>query len=370
MKSVFSRRDFLKLGGMALGSLAFSPFIPGRIDFDDSNVVRIATTELPVRREPTDKSAIYRTLTRDELVHVYEEVAAVEPIHNPVWYRVWGGYIHRGRLQRVRTIFQTPLSSIPEDARILAEVTIPFTMPYRFTKTYGWQSLDEIYSRNPPLYYESVHWIDAVQEGPDGEPWYRIFDELEGGDGKYFIPAIHMRVVPLDLFEPISPDVPWEEKKIEVNLTTQSLTAYEYGRAVFQTTVSTGIPGGGLSGEGGLSTTTPNGKFEINDKYPAKHMGYSYFSSTTKGGLLADSDGYVLPGVPWTSFIALPGKETAGHAFHGTYWHENFGAPMSHGCINMRSSEANWIFRWARPPHNTTSISNHTTRGTQVEIHY
>jgi len=365
MRPKLSRRDFLKLGGMSLFGLAFGRYAPDFTSFDDSNIVRVATDSVSIYNQPSDKGLITGTWFRDDLVHVYEEVVVEEPKYNPVWYRVWGGYMHRSRLQRVKNILQKPMDSFPEGTRLLAEVTVPFTMPYRYTKTYSWQRLNEIYSRNPPLYYESVHWIDAVQEGPDGEPWYRIYDELEGPDVKYFVPAMHMRPAPLDTFDPISPDIPREEKKIEVNLTTQTLMAYEYGKVVFQTNISSGIPGGGGSGEKGLSTTTPNGKFEIIDKYPSKHMGFSYFSSTTSGGSLAGSDGYVLAGVPWTSFFT-----EVGHAFHGTYWHENFGMPMSHGCINMRTNEANWIFRWALPPHTLSTISNHTTRGTPVEIHY
>ena len=377
MRPKLSRRDFLKLGGISLFGLAFrhsfqsqgiafGRYLPNFTSFDDSNIVRVATEDVLVRSaEPSDKSMSNFKWNRDDLVHVYNQVSGEVVNNNPIWYRVWGGYMHSGRLQPVETILQKPLDSIPDGARLLAEVTVPFTMPYRYSKSYSWQRLNEIYSRNPPLYYGSVHWIDAIQDGPDGTPWYRIFDELEGPDVKYFVPAKYLRLVPSSAFEPISPDVPREQKKIEVNLTTQTLMAYEYGKVVFQTNISSGIPGGGASGEKGLSTTTPDGKFEIVDKYPSKHMGYSYFSSTTKGGSLADSDGYVLPGVPWTSFFT-----EVGHAFHGTYWHQNFGAPMSHGCINMRTNEANWIFRWTLPPFTSSAISNHTTRGTPVEVHY
>ena len=366
MSSKYHRRDFLKLGGLSFAGLAFGKYVPDFTPFDDSTFVRVATDEVLVRStEPSDKSPSVFKWNRDDLVHVYGQVVGEKVSNNPIWYRVWGGYMHSGRLQPVRTILQKPLDAIPEGARILAEVTVPFTMPSRYSKTYGWQRLDEIYDRNPPLYYESVHWIDALQQGPDRKPWYRIFDELEGGEVRYFVPAAHLRPLLPSVFEPISPEVPREEKKIEVNLTTQTLTAYEYGRIVFQTNISSGIPGGGQGGEKGLSTTTPDGKFEIIDKYPSKHMGYSYFSSNTSGGSLAASDGYVLAGVPWTSFFT-----EVGHAFHGTYWHQNFGAPMSHGCINMRTREANWIFRWVKPPHTTAAISNHSTRGTPIEIHY
>ncbi len=361
MKSTFSRRDFLKFGGLSIGSLAFQPLTADFISFDDSNLIRIAGKEMPVYRLPTDKEGapVARWL-RDDLVHVYEEVRASdgEPKHNPIWYRVWGGYIHRGRVQRVRTIYQEPLKSVPQP-RLLAEVTIPWTEPYRYTKTYGWQPLGF------RLYYESVHWIEAVEDGPeisgyDGA-WYRIFDELIGYP--YHAPAKHLRPLPLEVFDPITPEIPREDKLIEVNLTMQTLTAYEYGRTVFQTNVSTGIPGGGGAGLKALSTTTPisknepNGQFDIIEKVPSKHMG--------NGNLFADADDYELPGVPWTCFFTL-----VGHAFHGTYWHENFGTPMSSGCVNMRTKEANWLFRWALPPHTPEAVSNHRTRGTPVEIHY
>jgi len=360
MGTRFSRRDFLKLSGLTLSGLAFSPFLPGLTDFDDSFVVRIATAQMPVRKEPTDESRIELTWYRDDLVHVYDEFKAEEPKHNPIWYRVWGGYLHRGRLQRVKTIFQQPVE-VAEGTRHLAEVTVPYTTPYRFSKTYGWEPL------TPPLYYGSVHWVVALEEGPKmaeyAGAWYRIYDELDSNVA-YHVPAIHLKMVPDRAFEPISPEIPYEEKLIEVNLTTQALIAYEYGKPVFQTNISSGIRGGGQSGDG-LSTTTPNGKFTILDKMPSKHMGYSYFSIGQGGNLLADEDGYVLPGVPWSCFFT-----PVGHAFHGTYWHENFGENMSHGCINMRTNEANWIFRWSNPPHTVDAISNHTARGTMVEIHY
>ena len=361
MKNKISRRDFLKVGALSLGGLAFTPFLPGLTDFDDSFVVRIATTSMPVRKEPTDESRIELSWYRDELVHVYEEVVAEEPKHNPVWYRVWGGYLHRGRLHRVKTIYQKPVDVL-QGVHHLAEVTVPYTTPYRFSKARGWEPL------SPPLYYGSAHWVDALEEGPPmadySGPWYKIYDELDS-NVPYYVPAIHLRLIEDDLFDPISADVPNEEKRIEVNLTTQMLTAYEYGRTVFQTNVSSGIRGGGLSGEKGISTTTPNGKFTTLWKQPSKHMGYSYFSIGSGGNLLADESGYVLAGVPWDTFFT-----PVGHAFHGTYWHENFGEPMSHGCVNMRTSEANWIFRWALPTHTVDAVSDDHGHGTTVEIHY
>jgi lipoprotein-anchoring transpeptidase ErfK/SrfK len=62
------------------------------------------------------------------------------------------------------------------------------------------------------------------------------------------------------------------------------------------------------------------------------------------GHITGSLEAYELPGVPWVSFF----HET-GVAFHGTYWHNNYGTPMSHGCVNMQINEAKWLFRWTLP---------------------
>ena len=324
--TLISRRDFLKLGSLSLTGLVFSPFLPNLGKFDDAEQVRVATQSVSVYREPNDQSVIVGQHFRDELVHIYKEVDSGTPVYNPIWYRVWGGYMHRARLQKVKTLFNEPLTTIPEGTRKISELTVPYTQAMRYTKTYGWQP-------NLRLYYGSVHWIDGIDEGPDGQPWYRIFDELVGFS--YHVLAIHLRPIPFEEWAPITPDVPLENKRIEVNLPTQILTAYEYDQIVFQTNISSGIPAGRPS-PNVISTKTPSGEFRIMSKYPSKHMG--------NGSLFADLDDYELPGVPWTSFFT-----ESGVAFHGTYWHDNFGTPMSHGCINMRIDEAKWVFRWVQP---------------------
>ena len=342
--SRISRRDFLKLSTSTFAGLLISPFRPFLGSFDDAEQVRVATQSVSVYREPNDQSLIVGQYFRDELVHIYKEVDSGTPVYNPIWYRVWGGYMHRARLQKVKTLFNEPLTTIPEGTRQISELTVPFTQAMRYTKTYGWQP-------NLRLYYGSVHWIDGIDEGPDGQPWYRIFDELVGFP--YHVMAIHLRPIPLEEWTPISPDVPHEDKYIEVNLTTQMLTAYEYDQIVFQTNISSGIPAGRQTPKV-ISTKTPSGEFRIMSKYPSKHMG--------NGNLFADLDDYELPGVPWTTFFT-----ESGVAFHGTYWHDNFGTPMSRGCINMRIDEAKWLFRWTRPLHDPSRIYT-TGYGTLVVI--
>ena len=323
-----SRRDFLKLSTSAIAGLGLSPFLPGFGTFDDSLQVRVATKSVSVHSASNDQSRIVMQRFRDELVNVYEEVDTASPVHNPIWYRVWGGYVHRGRLQKVKVLFNKPLASIPEDTRQLAELTIPYTQAMRFTRTYGWEP-------NLRLYYGSVHWITGIDEGPDGDVWYRIFDELIGFP--YHVRAIHLRPIPFEEWSPLSPDVTLEQKRIEVSLSKQVLTAYENEQVALQTTISSGISTIQKDPKA-LSTQTPTGEFRILSKYPSKHMG--------DGNLFAGPEDYELPGVPWTCFF-----HEAGYAFHGTYWHDNFGAPMSRGCVNMRIDEAKWLFRWVRPLH-------------------
>jgi hypothetical protein len=342
-----SRRDFLKLGGLSLGSLAFTPTYNNQYAFDDSTIVRVATNSVSVYSKPDDQSRIVSTWYRDELIHIYGEVTAEEPKLNPIWYRVWGGYIHRARVVKVKFLYNSILPVLEEGKPRLVDITVPFTEPWRYTSIYGWQKLGF------RLYYGSVHWADAIEDGPFGEKWYRVYDDLTGFP--YNINPLHVRPVPLEDFAPINPEIPFEKKRIEVNLTMQTLTAYEYDKPVLKTFISSGLPNG-PRGADGLSTKTPQGEFHVLDKMPAKHMG--------NGNLFADVDDYELPGVPWTSFFT-----TQGHAFHGTYWHENFGTPMSHGCINMHTDEAKWLFRWALPPHQQYTSYNRGY-GTLVQVHY
>lgn len=121
-----------------------------------------------------------------------------------------------------------------------------------------------------------------------------------------------------------------EEKRIEINLTKQELYAYEGKDRVFDFKVSTG-----------KWKATPTGEFRIWSKFRYVLM---------SGGDSSIGTYYYLPNVPFTMFfyngLVSQGK---GYSIHGTYWHDNFGHPMSHGCINMKTEEAEKIYYWANP---------------------
>ena len=118
------------------------------------------------------------------------------------------------------------------------------------------------------------------------------------------------------------------EKHIYVDLTDQTLTAYQGNTLFMKAPVSTG-----------KWHPTPNGDFTIWEKLRATRM---------TGG--EGSDYYNLPNVPYVMFFSGPSAPAgAGFSLHGAYWHDNFGHPMSHGCVNMRTVDAKKLYDWVNP---------------------
>jgi lipoprotein-anchoring transpeptidase ErfK/SrfK len=347
MNDSLSRREFLKLGGAALAGGALSPLFPPDHGERGSGLIgRVAYESVSVFDVPRLDARTVGFRFRDELLHIYRKVTPLTgPAYNPLWFRVWGGYVHSAHVQEVRWEFNQLMEAIPEGGQ-LCEFTVPYSQPYDFSSAGGWQPKEDF-----RLYFQSTHWVTDMVEGPDYQPWYQITDELWDGF-LYYVPATHLRPISDDEITPISPDVPADEKRVEVALEWQTLTAYEGNQAVFRTQVSTGVPS--ASAGSGLPTQTPTGRFNIYSKMPSKHMGLSRLTDT-----LQDR---ALPGVPWTAFFA-PG----GYAIHGAYWHNNFGWPMSRGCINMRNAEAKWLFRWLLPS-NAPSDWESTGHGTQIIV--
>jgi lipoprotein-anchoring transpeptidase ErfK/SrfK len=77
--------------------------------------------------------------------------------------------------------------------------------------------------------------------------------------------------------------------------------------------------------------------------------------------------GYYLPNVPYVMFFYQA------YSLHGTYWHSNFGQPMSHGCVNLRTEDARWLYEWSGPivPSGKNSVrASDGNPGTLVVVHY
>ena len=120
------------------------------------------------------------------------------------------------------------------------------------------------------------------------------------------------------------------EKWIQVNLTTQQLNAYEGKTVVFSTPISSGLP----------QWATVTGQFRIYYRLP----------SQTMDGRRLGFD-YVTENVPFVQYFYQD------FALHGAFWHNNFGEPMSHGCVNLSVADSEWLYNWA-------------TYGTLVYVHY
>lgn len=141
-------------------------------------------------------------------------------------------------------------------------------------------------------------------------------------------------------------------KRIEVDLANQRVYAFEGNKVAMSFIVSTGKWG-----------RTPTGTFKIAYKTRAQKM---------SGGNQALGTYYYLPNVQYVQFFGnseIPWSR--GFSFHGTYWHENFGTPMSHGCVNMRNEDAQALYYWTNPAIGDSRVIKATAEneGTTVIIY-
>ena len=323
--SSYTRRDFLKLSGAGLLSLCL---LPARFNLksflsknlkeseENSSLGRITAREIILYEEPTTNSRMLGVLKKDTLVNITKVVSGeTEPAYNQIWYEInFDGFAHSGTIQPVQNNLNSPIQDIPS-AGYLAEITVPFSDA-------RWHP-DNPYSIPYRLYHGCTFWVIKTSMAANGTYWYKIHDD-EGYN--YFVDATHLHILNSEELSTLSADVPAQQKKLEVHLADQVVIAYEEDQPVFMTRAATGAK---------FSTgnfATPKGNFFTNRKRPSRHMLDNMGSS------------YDLPGVPWVSYITEKGV-----AFHGTYWHNDFGSPRSHGCINLSNQAARWIYRWTTP---------------------
>ncbi len=162
------------------------------------------------------------------------------------------------------------------------------------------------------LRYQIVHIYE--EQKVENQVWYRIGEDQ-------WIEQKQLGVVrPSPRPEKIAPDDQW----IEVNLSEQTLMAYEGDRMVYATLISSGLP----------RWSTIKGLFRVWAKvrYGVMH------------GAEGRPDYYYLEAVPWTMYFH------GDFAVHGAYWHDRFGYQHSHGCVNVPPLAAKWLFEWANPP--------------------
>jgi lipoprotein-anchoring transpeptidase ErfK/SrfK len=327
-----SRRDFFSRAGMGLLGLFGLPFLgryermerinkwPGSNNNEAIRMGRATDDSVPVYDRPSFSGKLKRMYYRDVIFNIDEVTFGDDqPAYNRVWYRVNNeGYAHSGKIQPVTLNLNKPAALIPVGGQ-LAEVSVPFT--------------DTVASLKDPslvayrFYYGTVHWVKAIQIGPKGEAWYTIYDDKFKKN--YYARAEHLRLLEPGEIAPISPEVALEEKRIEVWLQDQLVIAYEKNIPVMITKTATG--GRYIDGD----YSTPTGNYLTSRKRPSRHMASED---------LAAANSYDLPGVPWVSYLTK-----SGISFHGTFWHNDFGKTRSHGCVNLPTTAAQWIYRWTLP---------------------
>lgn len=316
-----SRREFLKLA--SAGSLAFA-LKDLRLDraLAESTPIkqgRITFSGMPLFDAPTFRANQLHNFGADSIVDVIaiaENGEQGNPF-NSTWYQVDGGYTYSGWVQPVETNYQKPIFSIPEKGQV-GEITVPFTDTKRDPYVYA--------DRGYRVFYGSTHWVKRVIVQRDEKSiWYEIYDSYLK-ENRY-VASHDMRLVPNDELTTLSPEVPDQDKHIVVDLNTQLVTAFEGEKLVFSQRCASGVKG----------NDTPKGEFSTYHKGPSIHM-------TNEGDAIEEETVYSLPGVPWCSFFT-----GAGNAFHGTWWHNDYGRPRSHGCVNLPSEAAKFIYRWTKP---------------------
>ncbi len=330
-----SRRYFIKLALAAAGVSALLPRLHARAHYPsppetgdevvDRNawvLMGRAIHTVTFYEQPAVTAQRLAVRRRDQSFSILGEVHAPFSAHNDLWYVTPLGYVHSAWVLPVRVY-----------------------PPQRFIRNIGewgfWGQVSTVYTEafaEPSLEAEKkyrfyggtvYHVVDAFED-ERGTGWYKVYDEFPPTSPTHqWVLARDMRRIPRAEMAPIRPFV--GRKRIEVSLDERQLVCYEGDEVVFTTPVAPG-----LGGEMG----TPTGEMAVILKQPSRHMSNRPYP----GGPPTIGSVFDLPGIPWNTFFDLSGT-----AIHGTYWHNDFGIPRSHGCLNVSCEAARFIYRWTHP---------------------
>jgi len=357
MNQNISRRDFLKIAGAGLGSMAFRPYKsiplgnfsePKRLpEFPRSEIIgRVVDMGIDLRSRPTNdqnQNTSIAKLDADTLVEWGREVVGnvLYGLSNQRYVETPQGYIYASVLQPTRNLPNTPINEIPAgQPGFWGEVTVPYVeLAHEGTVASPWLQDHISYNFPPRLYYGQVVWLDKIRT-ENGFVEYRWNEDANGhgygygASGEYYwADGAAFKVLTDADVAPISPDVDPNDKKISADLDYQSLSCYEGNTEVYFCRISSGISYDPQTGQLSDKLATPVGNLLTHWKIMSLNM--------TAGTATA---GYSTPAVPWDTMISGDGI-----AIHGAFWHNAFGEKRSHGCINVSPEDAKWIFRWTSP---------------------
>jgi lipoprotein-anchoring transpeptidase ErfK/SrfK len=334
-QSLFTRRDFLKTAALSAAGLA----LPGSLlsaspwalpEFPQGeNLGRVLGGKVEVKARPNEDSPTVKELFDDAIVVWLREVVGSRQLWiTQRFIETPDGFIFAPNVQPVRNRPNVPLTALPLPEGMWVEVTVPYVdlvvaNPPGRSPWLG-------FTTTPRLYYSQIMWVDQVKTDEQGQIWYRLSDRY-GSFGDFFWAAAEaFRPLSAEEMSPIHPEV--EDKLVVVDLTYQTLSCMEGDNEVYFCRVSTGPKINSKENPSG-KWATPLGKHTIWRKLVSVHM-----TGGTTGG------GYDLPGIGWTTLFSSKGM-----AIHSTFWHNNYGIPQSHGCVNCTPEDSQWIFRWTMP---------------------
>jgi lipoprotein-anchoring transpeptidase ErfK/SrfK len=360
-----SRKDFIKLLGLSVTSIGFKPIlnIDRQSKFPDyDRLGRICIIGMvDIKSSPSEGSDTVGVLYEDAVFPWFREVVAKQPnynVFNQRWVETQDGFVYAANVQPVRNLPNVPISALLPTSSgegMWAEVTVPYA---DVTLVNGPSSNSWVRARldqGLPLrvYYGQVYYIDQIKSDKSGGVYYRVNPNYYGGVDMFWVPAEAMYPIPASELSPINPEV--ENKKIVIDVSRQTISCFENDKEVYYCRVSTGAKYD-MYGNPVEKWSTPIGTYVISRKFISLQM-----SGGTTGAP------YDLPGIGWVSIFA-----TGGVAIHATVWHNDFGTPKSHGCVNTLPDDAKWIFRWSLPqtPYvpGMVDISLSGDKGTTVQV--
>jgi len=360
LSNQLTRRDFLKWALMNIGGITLIPWkkiiqIP---KFPQAERLgRVCEGRVFLKARPDYDSENVGTLYEDAVVPWIQEVVGRWPMrNNQRWVKTPDGYIWSPYLQPVENQPNKPIRDLPklgDEAGMWVEVTVPYVdavldNPPARSRWLQYRIENGLGAR---FYYSQILWVDRLRTDNEGYVWYRVNERYGNPGDVFWVPGEAFRPITEDEISPINPNAENKRVVVDVNRSVQTLSCYEGNTEVYYCRISSG------QAEGSTQLTPPNTPgFPIWRKLYSVHMA---------GG--TNADGWDLPGIGWTSLFIGDGI-----AIHSTFWHNNFGEPMSHGCVNAKPEDAKWVFRWVRPrvPFETGDITIVGEGSTRVIVNH
>jgi hypothetical protein len=356
---MISRRKFLQNCSACAGAVILRPWIEWgnfQNEWPEGSMLgrNCVGGIINLRLRPTADSQIIKELYEDSIVVWLREVIGEAPpgVLSRTWVETPDGFLYAPGVQSVKNSPNIPVSSLPEsqgEKGMWVEVSVPFVDLVLINQAASSPWFKAV--SKPRLYYSQVIWIDDIMVNEQGNAFYRVVEKAGSYGDVFWAAAEAFRPLTLEELAPIHADV--IEKKVVVNLNHQTLSCLEGNNEVYFCRISSGAKFD-YQGTPVDEWATPIGPHPIWRKLISIHM--------SGGGTGA---GWDTPGVSWTSLFAGNGV-----AIHSTFWHNDFGSPRSHGCVNALPEDSKWIFRWTMPTvsYNPGDITVQMPGGTTVEV--